>query len=232
MSMPRHPVVTAIVAAVLAVGSGAASAHSDDSVLAPASPAEYQELSARWWQWAASTPFSAQGPFGQAGTDCSQSQPAGHTWFLAGQFTDLPAERTCTIPAGTLLFLPLINVECSSLEGPPFQGDTPAQRRACVQKADFDMIPLAAELDGEPITAHLPTRTVISPDFRIRAVDGNPASIPTGSGFSTSKGIWLLLAPLSPGKHLLHFAGAIPAFNFAPEATYHLTVSRPARHGR
>ena len=36
----------------------------------------------------------------------------------------------------------------------------------------------------------------------------------------------LMLAPLSEGKHSLHFTGTFPQFNFAINVTYNLTVRR------
>ena len=194
------------------------------SVLARPSAASYKALSAKWWQWAASTPFSDNGPFGQSGTDCSENQPEGKVWFLAGQFTSDPATRKCVIPAGRWLFLPVINVECSSLEAEPFYGGTVAERRACVEKDIFAFSELVATLDGRAIVPNLDDYEVTSPNFPIVAVDGNPASIPAGRGFSVSKGVWLLLAPLDRGPHTIEFRGCIAAFEFCPKATYSITV--------
>jgi hypothetical protein len=223
MKITRTSAAVAVALAALFVDPGNANAGRLASPLAPASSASYKELSAKWWQWAASMEFSEDGPFGQSGTDCGQNQPNGNTWFLAGSVGD-PAERTCEIPAGKRLFFPVVNVECSSLEPAPFFGGTVAERRACVQQDDFAFAPLFAELDGEPIVPDLDAFTFVSPNFPMVAVGGNPFGIPPGSGFSVSRGVWLLLAPLSPGEHTLHFAGTFPAFGFTPEATFHLTV--------
>jgi hypothetical protein len=216
-------VAIALVAIFLNPGIATSSAVTGPLARAPAS---YKQLSAKWWQWAASTPFSEDGPFGQFGTDCGQNQPNGNTWFLAGSFGG-PAVRSCDVPAGTRLFFPVVTVECSSLEPAPFFGGTVAERRACVEQELFAFVPLFAELDGEAIVPDLNAYTVVSPNFPLVAVADNPAGIPEGRGFAVSKGIWLLLAPLSPGEHTLHFAGRFtdPAFGgFTPEATFHLTV--------
>jgi hypothetical protein len=41
-------------------------------------------------------------------------------------------------------------------------------------------------------------------------------------------GYWLLLAPLPPGEHELHFGGALPDIGVVHGVTYHLTVAEPA----
>jgi hypothetical protein len=68
--------VLAVVGSPVATMANAA-APPGGSALAPVSPAAYAELSAKWWQWAASTPFTDAGPFGQASTDCGENQPQG-----------------------------------------------------------------------------------------------------------------------------------------------------------
>ena len=85
----------------------------------------YGEWAAMWWQAAFNTPvrdldhpfFSGQ-PF---------QGPKGVV-FLAGAFADPeePAVIEITIPAGTPLFFPVINVECSVFES----GVCPAPRNA------------------------------------------------------------------------------------------------------
>ena len=228
MRITRTSAAVAIAIAATFLNTGIATSTAASGPLAPAHPATYKQLSAKWWQWAASTPFREDGPFGQRGTDCGQNQPNGHTWFLAGSFALDPAVRSCNIPAGTRLFFPVATVECSSLEGgTPFFGGTVAERRACVEQELFAFVPLFAELDGEAIVPDLNAYTVVSPNFPLVAVADNPAGIPAGRGFAVSKGIWLLLAPLSPGEHTLHFAGQFtdPAFEgFTPEAIVTLTV--------
>ncbi len=65
----------------------------------------------------------ASNPILQEGNvDCGVGQQ-GHVWFLTGTFNESGVvSRTCRIPAGTALFFPVLNVECSTLEAPPFFG--------------------------------------------------------------------------------------------------------------
>ncbi len=176
----------AIALAAIFLNPGSATSSAASGPLARA-PATYKQLAAKWWKWAASTPFSEDGPFGERGTDCGQNQPNGNTWFLAGSFGD-PADRSCDIPAGTRLFFPVVTVECSSLEPAPFFGGTVAERRACVEQELFAFVPLFAELDGEAVVPDLNAYTVVSPNFPLVAVADNPAIIPEGRGFAREQG--------------------------------------------
>ena len=96
--------------------------------------ADYAQLSAKWWQWAYSIPASDHPLVAATETDgatCATGQPAagrrGSTWFLGGLFTapgqPFPegglVERTCNVPAGKSIFLPIFNAECSTVEGNP-----------------------------------------------------------------------------------------------------------------
>jgi len=92
----------------------------------------YEEWSARWWQWAISMP-SDHNPLADT-ADCSMGQ-VGPVWFLGGSFaqTPLTGPRKCTVPPGKGLFFPIVDVDCSSMEAPPFHGDTPAERIACAR---------------------------------------------------------------------------------------------------
>jgi hypothetical protein len=223
--------ILAVVASSIAM-TPTATASPASSALAPVNPSAYKELSVSWWRWAASLKTTTDGPFAQESTNCGENQPEGNVFFLAGQVTDGPVVRTCEIPAGKRLFLPVINVECSSLEVDSiFFGGTPAERRACVEKPEFAVSELVAILDGQPIVPDLQSYEVVSRDFAFTAVSDNPVGIPAGSessdtssGASVSRGVWLLLAPLSPGEHTLFFSGYFAAFDFRPTATYHLTI--------
>ena len=74
------------------------------------------ELATAWTQWAYSNE-PAERPLIGGGQDYSQAQcdgtplssTLGNTWFLAGTPDGTVVERTCTIPAGTQLFFPVVS---------------------------------------------------------------------------------------------------------------------------
>ena len=94
----------------------------------------YGEWGARWWQYALSFPLRRH-PFLQTGqVNCGRGQ-IGNVWLLPGSVGT--ARRECSVPAGTALLLPVMAVECSTWEAPPFGGRTPAELRACASKFEF-----------------------------------------------------------------------------------------------
>jgi hypothetical protein len=59
--------------------------------------------------------------------------------------------------------------------------------------------------------------------------DNNLFGAPAGTtSLSVADGVYVMLAPLSAGPHVIHFKGQIPDFNFFIDITYHLTVGPDA----
>lgn len=140
--------------------------------------------------------------------------------FLAGT-TGGAATRSCTIPAGTSILVPLINVECSTAEG---NGDTPAELRACVRGFADQFTDLSLTIDGVAV-ADLQRFRVHSPVFQFTAAQGNVFGVPAGTTRSVADGYWVLIRPLSPGTHTVSFGGAFPPGGFTTFVTYTLMVT-------
>ena len=90
----------------------------------------YSEWSMAWWLYADYLPLSVN-PFGH-GTDGTINQ-SGPVWFLGGTFTGDNTVREITVPAGKALFFPVMDAECSTIEGDPFHGGNEAELRACAK---------------------------------------------------------------------------------------------------
>src|SRR5439155_1376139 len=67
----------------------------------------YAEWGAQWWRWAYSFPVAQFPPLQSGELDCSAGQ-SGPVWFLAGTVGQGPVTRSCTIPTGKALFIPII----------------------------------------------------------------------------------------------------------------------------
>jgi hypothetical protein len=70
----------------------------------------YGEWLAKWWNWTVSIP-TAQHPRDDFTPEKCQLNQQGPVWFLADQLGGRE-ERTCTIPAGKSIFIPLLVGEC------------------------------------------------------------------------------------------------------------------------
>jgi hypothetical protein len=183
----------------------------------------YEQWQARWWQWAFSIPADASHPF-FAGGNVLQNQ-TDHVWFLAGVVGSTEV-RSITVPAGTALFFPIVNVECSNLEPDPFHGDDPASRSSCANGHIDRTSGLAATIDGRPVSG-LDGFRGESPDFAFGPLpDPNLIGAPAGAvGRSVDVGVYLLLTPLPSGEHTIHFAGTFDEFGVSIDTTFHITTA-------
>ena len=192
----------------------------------------YGDWSAVWWQYVIQTPnagttlFSddSSGPY-----DCSQGQTptSAPVFFLVGGGMQYKAAtRTCTVPKGKAIFFPIINSECSTLEPAPFYGANEFALRTCVSTYTNAVNSLRVTVDGVPL-GNLRLARAQSPVYTFTSVDSAGILGVQGTGSSVSDGYWVLLAPLSPGKHTIHFEAAAPVTPAGPNyqnVTYKLTV--------
>jgi hypothetical protein len=193
----------------------------------------YGEWSAEWWKWAFSLPIDDHLLYDTADVSTGQS---GHVWFLGASFapstndagqTVAIVTRDVTIPTGIALFFPIANQEASVLEG---NGITYEELSAAAKMFQDLVTNMSAEIDGVAIThlddyrvqsllyeyGPLPDNNIIE-SFGIRAPEGT-------TSLSVADGVYLMLAPLCAGHHMIHFHAEVPAFNFLLDITYNITV--------
>lgn len=180
----------------------------------------YGELSARWWQWVLSLPAAVNPQLDPTGNNCAQGQ-YDDVWFLAANFGGT-ATRTCTVPAGKPIFFPLVNTVVFKPYGYETLLDLRKQAAAFIDTVDA----LSASLDGVAI-ANLAKYRVRSPAFTVIAPAGGLlppgwTSVPGNTDTIVSDGYWLLLPPLKPGTHVLHFSSS--AVGLSIDVTYTLVV--------
>jgi hypothetical protein len=188
----------------------------------------YGEWTAKWWEWAFSMPEADNPSIDNTGENCAINQ-TGPVWFLAGTFGGA-VTRECTIPSDKGILVPLINVACDSATEPSL--DTEAELRSCA-KADQDTV-IAKEIaiDGVNID-NLESYRFQSSLFNLTFPENNIAGVAAQTAKAVSDGYWILLEPLSPGSHEIHFKAAlgdptaIGITNFALDVRYLLTIVEP-----
>jgi hypothetical protein len=179
------------------------------------------EWTARYWQWFFSFPEAINPFFDETGERCGYGQ-SGPVFFLEG--APASAERTCTVPLGVTLFVPVTGVECSTVEPPPYFGRDEAELRACAvdgmnqHLASFTA--LEVSVDGQAIGDLAPYR-VSTPPFPLLLPPGNVLGTTTPVAHSVGDGFQVLLAPLTEGDHVI----TISEGPFT--VTYRLTVAAP-----
>lgn len=75
------------------------------------------QLQREWWQWVMATPASHSPVYDKTGKFCTMGQRGGY-WFLAGS-TGSSVTRSCTVPKGVKLVVPVINNFCFPDAGYP-----------------------------------------------------------------------------------------------------------------
>lgn len=182
----------------------------------------YGEWGAMWWQAAFDIPvLDGDHPLISGG---AFQGPKGVV-FLAGVFAEEPAVIEITIPAGTPLFFPVINAECSVFEPDPFHGDDEDELRDCANHHIDNTSDRFAVIDGRPVKKLDAYRTD-SPLFVWGPLpEDNIFGAPEGTTSpAVDAGVYLLLAPLSVGEHVIEFGGTFDEFGASINTKYIITV--------
>ncbi len=187
----------------------------------------YGVWSGVWWQWAYSFPADSNPVSDPTGEFAALGQ-SGSVWFLAGTF-GTTVTRTVTVPAGQTLFFPIMNqiwINMPEFGDAPWSPEQNLYARALVADMIDQGINLACEIDGvavNDITSYRCT-TPFGAEYMVTLPENNVWGIPAGTyGPSVDDGYWLMLTPLTPGKHTIHFTAANSS-GWNLEVTYHLTV--------
>lgn len=213
--------------AVLLMGTvyiASAGGNKNPGVLPPNSRVQgltYGEWSARWWQYVLSIPGEENPLTGGTGTNCVY-QRIGNVGLVA---VDPLSESTitCQVPTGMMLFLDVLSAECSTVEEDPFYGGNEEEMRACA--LSFTISDLQASIDGSEVK-NLDQYIHTSPLFDFTLPEDNILYTDELTGQSVSNGAHLMLAPLSPGEHVVYLHASIPELDFTVDMNIEFIVTR------
>jgi hypothetical protein len=182
------------------------------------------EWKTRWWQWFESLPEASHPLFDETGERCSYGQ-SGPVFFLAS--APASVARTCTVPRGVTLLVPVVDAECSTVEPPPFFGRDEAELRACAveavnQAVGTEITAMEVRVDGEVIEDLAPYR-VSTPLFPLVLPPGNLLGTTASVADSVADGYQVLLAPLPEGEHVITIS--VPGSDGPYTVTYQLRVA-------
>jgi hypothetical protein len=190
---------------------------------------DLKALTEAWWTWATAVPSPLDGNYSSPDPRCEGEFVDG-VFFLAGTVGGDPVERTCTVPADTALFFPVVN-SFTTAEEPNY----PWGPHKVVAKASANGKTYAT-LDGEdlkmkriatgPFTLILPEDNIfdcLDPQCDPQVDLGGPYPYP-----AVSDGLWVYLPQgLEPGEYTLKFGGTSVRSNgqpFSVDVTYNLIV--------
>jgi len=191
----------------------------------------YGEWMAAWNQWSYSLPVATHPLFTDG--DCSVGQ-SGPVWFLGGAFV-APSTRVrhCNVPSGKALFFPVVDWEDSILEESIAEhpGDPTYQQivalRSFVETGLTGVTNQFCVIDNKAIRDLVQDFRIQSTAFGFTLPDNNLLNPVYGTTFpagtyspAVDDGWDVMLAPLPPGDHVLHFGSS---WN---DITYYLHVTK------
>jgi hypothetical protein len=221
----------ALIAASSALG---AERNSNPGIFPPgASPYghSYGEWASRWWQWVLSIPADRNPLADETGAFCGEGQ-SGPVWFIAGTFGN-SVERSCTVPAGKAIFMPVFNwifgsgvFDCEpTVPGVPC--DVEALRATAAANTEAAQV-LDVVIDGVPVQNVRDYRASSPEPFSVTYPENSVVGVPAGTYFpQVADGYWLMLAPLPKGAHTVTIHVVAPGTTFGTiefTVTIHLTV--------
>jgi hypothetical protein len=173
-----------------------------------------EEWSAQWWMWAGSFDYDDSPVADRTGVRCDFKQK-GPVWFLAGTYGTRRTERTCRIPKDKYLFFPLINYIV--MPAVASNRDCEAQTATAAAMTDNPSA-LILDVDGIRVEALARYRQATTSCFDMGALRTVRVAIYP----SAANGYYVMLRPLSPGRHVVNFGGELPGMLQA--VTYTLDV--------
>ena len=186
-----------------------------------------RDLAAEWWQWTLSVPPGESPILDPTRVKCMVGQH-GPIWLLPGSFGG-EVTRTCTVPAGKVLVVPVINFMFFDTPNACGQGPDPiplSEMREIADAAIDGATGISATFDGQPV-ANL--RRVRSRVFELTLPEDNLFDVACTGGLpggvyatAIDDGFYAVIKPLKPGNHTLHLQAEVPEADFVIDTTYHL----------
>jgi hypothetical protein len=171
----------------------------------------YEDWTIQFWRWLCSIPADRNPVTDRTGLYCREAQVGQPLFNLA--FSDMGgAERTCTLPAGQHLLIPLNVVLISLAEFPGATTDAHLEDLAIADESSNPFIFLSVdgkdssklELIGGGNLTNLKEFRVRSRAFDVNITDNPIFGLP-GPTRAVSDGYWVILEALPPGPHQIHF---------------------------
>ncbi|MGB7068720.1 MAG: hypothetical protein WBD22_04445 [Pyrinomonadaceae bacterium] len=181
----------------------------------------YGEWSVAWWQYAVAIPQENSPFFDETGANCNYAQ-GGPVFYLSSNLGGVGARNECVVPAGKILFIPLLAV---LLTRDRDNGHTEHSLRNYCNSFIRSTKDLQVTIDGEQVALSLDPH---STPLRTRSPNGffSVTDNLFGGGVTSeavTDGYYLMIEPLPAGPHTITFGGATR--NFSSYITYNLVVA-------
>lgn len=192
--------------------------------------ASQADWTARWWQWILSLPSDKNPGLDNTGALCRSGQ-SGSMWYLAGTFSGGAVSRTCTVPFGRHILIPVATVAFGSGVfdcDPTVEGvlcNTTTLRRTAFGASNN--VTMSVTLDDVAVP-NLRGRRISSETFEITLPPNNLLGVNPGTySPQVSDGYWLIVSPPAKGTHTVQISATFNSGPFAGsvvDVSYELTV--------
>ena len=170
----------------------------------------YADHAKNYWKWALSIPASENPVNDQTGEKCTngQSNTSSSVFYLTYN-NGGKSERTCTVPAGKGLLIPVMQVEWSDKESP----GASVQELATSAKKDQDSVnSLYLKIGDKEYTYQDLLKYRIHPTepFEVIFPDNGIAGVAKGGpSKSVADGYYILTEPLKKGTYPIHYKSSL-----------------------
>ena len=166
----------------------------------------YEDWTIKFWQWLLSIPVPKNPAVDQTGEFCQEQQNDDQPVFFLVFSGSGGADRTCNIPAGKAILIPVNVVECSFVELPAAK--TEEELHTCATEDESSNPGLFLSVDGREFK-ELEKYRVHSRAFNFTLPEDPWLPGEPGPSRAVSDGYWVILEPLPPGKHDIHFKASL-----------------------
>jgi hypothetical protein len=220
-------------------GGGGVPVNNDDYVYPADSVINgetFGDFARDWWIWALGIDVSTNPIFDGP---CDQDQPTS-VFYLAGN-TGGSTTRSCTVPSTAPLFFPILNeftTECVETSNCPADPDGQLLTDVTNYYNTYPVLSMKLEIDGVSLAdlSQYFAQTDIWNDPRTNdpntqpfynqctgPIGANQCGVSVGAPrHAAANGYWIMMKPLAPGSHVVHFVGHQQGFVL--DVTYNLTV--------
>lgn len=186
----------------------------------------YEDWTIKFWQWLLPIPKDRNPVSDQTGKHSGEEQGDLPVFFLAFS-TSGGAQRTCTIPTGKGILVPVNVVETSFVEFPEAKNEQDLHRLA---EEDESCNPgLSLSVDGKQIQ-DVEKYRVHSRAFDVNFADNHIFGERSGPSRAVSDGYYIILEPLPAGVHEIHFKASLTKPNtgtlfYSDDIKYTINIS-------
>ncbi len=184
----------------------------------------YEDHIKNFWNWVISLPKD-QNPWPDpTGKNCANEQLGlnSSVFYLSGNGGGV-SERTCTVPAGKGLLIPVLVVEISDKEAP---GASPAELEQIAKKDQDSVASMYLRINDKEYNIDEISKyrksagpfTVIFPEDPIFGAT-------PGESTAAADGHYIITEPLSKGEqYTVHYKSSLSEPNFAQDIKYNITA--------